>query len=85
MYKKMYLPILKEIFIFWGIQGIMCINIYIEIYIIFVSFNITRGFYYLGGIMYIYVSFNIKRGFYYLGDLCSKVLNKINIVYAAGL
>jgi len=44
------------------------------VYIIYVSFNIKRGFYYLGGSfwnsvgIYIYVSFNIKRGFYYLGD-----------------
>ena len=32
-----------------------------------------------------YVSFNIKRGLYHFGDSCSNVLNKINIISAAGL
>ena len=39
----------------------------------------------LKGIYLIYVSFNIKRGFYHLGDSCTNVLNKINIISAAGL
>ena len=64
----MYLSILKE-FYYLGDSGNY-------VYIIYVSFNIKRGFYYLGGCfwnyvaiyIYIYVSFNIKRGFYYLGD-----------------
>ena len=62
----MYLSILKEAFIIWGIQGIMYI---------YVSFNIKRGFFYLGGSFwnyvyiypYLYVSFNIKRGFFIWG------------------
>ena len=38
----------------------------------------------LKGIHIIYVSFNIKSGFYHLGDSYSIVLNKINIISAAG-
>ena len=33
----------------------------------------------------IFLFANIKRGFYHLGDSCSNVLNKINIISAAGL
>ena len=42
----MYLSILKEAFIIWGVVfGIMYIYIYIYIYL---SFNIKRGFHHLG-------------------------------------
>ena len=82
MYIYLYLAILKETLIIWGIQGSMYLSILKGAFIIwgvvfgimylyiYVSFNIKRGFYYLGdsgNYVYIYVSFNIKRGFYYLG------------------
>merc|ERR1711872_1202703 len=69
IYGYMYLLILKEAFIIWGIQRIMYTYIYI-----FVSFNIKRGFYYLGG--------SFEDVFLFIPNL-HNVLNKINIISAA--
>ena len=68
----MYLSILKETFIVWGIKGIMYIyNMYLLILNeAFITLGIVFGIMYI----YLYVSFNIKRGFYYLRD-------SVNYVY----
>ena len=58
----MYLSILKESFIIWGIQGIM--------YILYMYLSILKEAFIIWGVVFgiMYICINIKRGFYYLGD-----------------